>query len=1306
MGSRPAAGRVKGARMGHRKGSKMRRTWKGISRRSFVLGTAAAAVMAGLTGLTGCDSGSGNGGGDSTPQAPSEETQYFKSDYEYTQEGEQKLVDDEHALYSQLVTEGTVLLKNEGAALPLSPDDGKIMVFGNAGPQWMKGLDESFKNAGYDFDDACWEFYANGSTNVEKVAVNENPWSDVEGAGFLSGASGVAVVVLGRRGAEGSDCSYGSERDYLILSPEEKEMLNGVAELRRGGTFGKMIVLMNTTNFITWEDGEWSDAIDALVWCGSYYDPYFQGQEREWSVDPLVALLSGESSPSGRMPDSMYKDAYKIPAMVNFGAIDADRSQLSEGKDDEVQKEIDYWKPPIDKDKGSHWRRNIVYAESIYVGYRYYETRYEDKVLGVDGVGDFDYSSLVAYPFGYGLSYTTFEYSDFKVAEVEDGFDVTVKVTNTGDVEGKHSVTVYLQKPYTAYDESNGLEQSAIQLAGYEKSGAIAAGASEDVTVHVPMSELETYDSEGAKTYILEAGDYYLTIGNGSHEAVNNILAAKGKTVADGMTADGDADLTFVWNNPEQDNEVFATSVTGVKITNLFDDVDPNKNETMKEHNHITWLSRSNWEGTYPKEAIHLVYTDEVADMAKPVQYKANSGDPSSVPAHEFGKPDSDLMLVDMRGKDYDDPEWETLISKLTYEEAVSLIADDQTALPVIGKPQTTNGDGSNGRSTTLAISGLTAIPFPMTAWRTAAFDRNLSSRVGQMIGENLLHGSSADTKTLGLYGFSCNNHRTPYSGRNHEYYSEDPFLAGNAISAEVKGLMDKGGVTYMKHFAANDQETYRHGVPSWANEQTLREIYLKPFAKAMTEGHANGVMTGFNRLGMWWTGANPNLLKEFSEKEQGYRGITLTDAYETDFMNTIDGLLNGSHAWLSGTGYINTDEVLLQDDYSSDPIIQDAVFGAVHRILYVNANSLAMNGLAHDTQIGVQSEGGEEAKPAMVSAVDIAKSTGAETTASVGVDFYDDGTFALTINKLFWTNVISGKWAYDDSKGLELTADGGSEVKVEEKDGVYTFSADIETAFGPGSGSAMLSRYEFVKAANAAGSSFKEVEQPTYTVTYASGSDDVSGTDPESVTVGAGDSFTLPENPYEGQFMIFDGWDVNGTVMQPGDEVVMNGYMNYDIKGSWSNQILVTATTQDSYKYSFIQESGVPLNLYCNGTLRLNAANKVSSTGTWELEGSGSGAATLVIKNEKGEPVAAKVEKDQITYAQDGFYYDWGQLDLGWGSGVFYATYTHRIPVQDFLTAYNEVFGTSYETLSLTAGAAAFAEQEDASVPALGMGF
>ena len=1274
-----------------RKGRSMR---AGITRRGFVLGTAAAAVMAGLAGCTpGGSAGEKNASG-----VPSAETQYFKSDYEYTQEGEQKLVEDQHALYSQLVAEGTVLLRNEGSALPLSTDDGKIMVFGNAGPQWIAGLDESFKSAGFDFDDACWEFYANGSQNVEKVAVNENPWKDVE-AQVLPGASGVAVVVLGRRGAEGSDASYGPERDYLILSPEERDMLSGIADLRRGGTFTKMVVLMNTTNTIAWEDGDWSDAVDALVWCGSYYDPYFTGQEREWAVDPLVGVLSGEYNPSGRMPDSIYKDNHALPAMVNFGAIDADLSQLSEGTADEVQKEIDYWKPS--NDKGSHWRRNIVYAEGIYVGYRYYETRYEDKVLGVDGVGDFDYSSLVAYPFGYGLSYTTFEYSNLKVSDTDEGFDITVTVKNTGAVEGKNSVTVYLQKPYTSYDETNGLEQSSVQLVGYEKSGVIAPGSSEDVTVHVAMSELETYDSEAAKTYILESGDYYFTVANGSHEAVNNILAAKGKTVADGMTEDGNADLTFVWNNPDQDDEIFSLAATGAKVTNLFDDVDPNKNETMKERNSITWLSRSNWEGTYPKEATHLVYTDEVAKMARPIQYKAGSGDPDSVPVHEFGKTGSDLQLVDMRGKDYDDPEWEALISKLTYEEGVSLIASDVTPLPVIGKPETTNGDGSNGRSTTFAVSGLTGIPYPMTAWRTAAFDRNLSSAVGKMIGENMLHGSTVNSKTLGLYGFSCNNHRTPYSGRNHEYYSEDPLLAAEAIAAEVKGLMDKGGVTYMKHFAANDQESYRHGVPSWANEQTLREIYLKPYAMAMTKGCANGVMTGFNRLGMWWTGSSPALLEEFAEGEQGYRGITLTDAFETDFMNTIDGLLNGSHAWLNGTGHKNTDEVLLQEDYASDPIIQDAVFRAVHRILYVNANSLAMNGIAHDTQISV---GGEEkeVRPSMVSATDIATSTGAETTASLGVDFYDDGTFALTIKKLFWTNVVPGTWSYDDAKGLTLAADDGSEIRAEEKDGIYTWSADIETAFGPGTGSAMLSRYEFVKAANAAGSSFKEVEQPSYSVTYEANSSDVSGVDPAGETVGAGDAFVLPENPYEGQFMLFDGWDVNGTVMQPGDEVTMNGYMNYAVKASWSNQVLVTATTQDGYKCSFIQESTVPLDLYCNGTLRLNAANRVSCKGSWELSGSGS-SATLAIKNEKGEPVSATIEKDQITYAQEGFYYDWGQLDLGYGSGIFYSMYTHRIPVSDFLKAYNDIFGTNYTTLGLAAGTATFAEQDDSSIPALG---
>ena len=1270
------------------------------TRRSFVLGTAAAAVMAGLAGLTGCNSS----GGDSSKSAGtayagfSKDTQYYKSDYEYSQSGEEKLQQDQHDLYKQLVGEGTVLLKNEGAALPLSANDGTINVFGNAGPQYIDMFDEAFKEAGFTFNDALWEFYANGTTNVTNWLVNENPWADVEASGALNGASGVAIVVLGRRGREASDNRSDKDNDYLAISKEEDDMLTAVAKMRRDGTFSKMIVLFNTTNTISWKDAEWQDAIDALVWCGSYYDPYFSNHEREWAIDPLVGVLKGDFNPSGRMPDSIYKNNQDNPVMVNFGGIDADLSQLSDGKDTEVQRQIDEWKPS--NDKGSHWRRNYVYAEGIYVGYRYYETRYEDKVLGTPNVGDFDYSSYVAYPFGYGLSYTTFEYSDFTAVEKDDTFEVSVKVTNSGKVEGKHAVTVYAQTPYTAYDETNGVEKPAVQLVAYEKTDLLAAGASADVKLTVKKSDLAAYDCNAAKTYILEAGAYYLTVGNGSHEAINNILAVKGKTVADGMTAAGDSSLVYTWDNPATEDKAFAVSASGQTITNLFDDVDPNKNETMKERNSITWTSRSNWQGTLPKEAIHLVYTDEVADMAKPIAYKAGSGDAASVPAHEFGKTDGGVMLVDMHGKDYDDPDWDKVLSALTYDEMISLLCDDaEVALPAIGKPLSSNADGSNGRSTTFAISGLTGIPYPMTAWRTAAFNKELSSKVGAMIGENELHASTIEDKKLGLYGFSCNNHRSPYSGRNYEYYSEDPYLAGTAISNEIGSFVEKGGVCFMKHFAANDQEQFRHGVPSWSNEQALREIYLKPFAMAMVDGHANGLMSGFNRLGMWWTGSNPALLQQFAEGEQGYRGITLTDAFEADFMDTVDGILNGTHCWLGGAGYKNTDELLLQDDYKNDPVIQDAVYNVVHRILYVQANSLTINGLTHDYKLGTEAGASAgETRTAMVTGNFIVDSTVEFFPASVVTSFYDDGTFNMAVSTLGVSNT-GGKWTYDDKSGLAMTLDDGTALEVTEKDGIYDWKYETVCMLGPRTAEGVISKYELVTAANSAmKKNYTVPEQPTYKLTYAAANNKVSGADPASQDIHPADTITLPECPYSGKFQVFEGWSVFGTVMQPGDEVVVDRYENYAIEASWSDEVLVKGEAQDSYKFSFVQDDTVPLALYCNGDARLNGINATSSHGTWELAGAGS-AAELTVKNEAGAAVGATIENGVITYKQSAIYYDWGQPDVGYGSGLFYTVYTHRIPVADFIAAYNKVFGTSYQTLTVVTGTATFAENEDLSI-------
>ncbi len=868
--------------------------------------------------------------------------EYYTSDYAYTVEGETQLLADQQDLYRQIVAEGTVLLKNENNALPLSAADGTVNIFGNAGPQYLSGLNSSLKNEGFTVNDDCWNFYATGGQNVTGNAVNENPWAAVTSQNWYKSLGGTAIVVLGRRGQEGSDDQWTEERDYLALSTEEKDMLNGVAELKRSGTFSKMIVIMTCTNTINYADGDWNDAIDSILWLGNVND---------LGTEALAGIISGETNPSGRLSDTIYKNAHDNPVMTNFGRISADLSLLSDGKSDEVQALSDEWKPS--SDKGNHWRRNYVYAEGIYVGYRYYETRYEDVVLGTPNVGNFNYADYVAYPFGYGLSYTEFSYSDFQVTETDSGFDVSVTVTNTGNSTGKHSVTVYMQSPYTDYDKQNGVEKAAVELVGYEKTQLLDPGASESVTVSVAKTELRSYDSNNAKTYILDAGDYYFTIGESSHDAVNNILAAKGMTVTNGMTDSGNASLVYVWNNPTLDTEIFATSaVTGNAITNLFDESDPNKNEELSKNNNVVWLSRSDWEGTFPKQAISLVYTDAIADLAKPITYQAGSGDASSVPTHKFGSTETSLTLVDMYGKDYDDPDWENLVSQMTYEEMVTFINDPEGAVASVGKVKGTAGNGSTGRSETFVASGLQGISYTSTEIRAATFNKDIHEAVGAMTGENLLHSSTTDSKKAALYGWSCDTHRSPYSGRNNEYYSEDPYLSGQACAAETRGIVGKGGIVFTKHYAVNDQEEYRHGVTAWLNEQALREIYLAPFEEAIVNGGANGLMNGFNRVGIKWAGEYYNLQVAYLEDELGYKGITLTDQYESDYQDSVDGILNGTHAWLGGGTYKVCYEVLLMDEYRNDPVIQDALFNAVKRNLYVDANSMIINGMSSDTVV------------------------------------------------------------------------------------------------------------------------------------------------------------------------------------------------------------------------------------------------------------------------------------------------------------------------------------------------------------------
>ena len=1244
-----------------------------MTRRGFVLGSASAAVLAGLAGCSTPGAPEAKKESVITANKPASEHEYYKSDYAYTKDGEKQLVADEAQAFAAAVGEGIVLLKNEAGALPLSPADGKVVAFGNA-TQYMTGFDAAMAAAGFDFDADAWDFYANGTKNVTRWEVNENPWATVTAAPFFSAASGTAIVFLGRRVGEGSDAQWYRDHDYLALSVEEKDMLNGVAELRRAGTFSKMIVCVTTSNNISWEDGPWSDAIDGILWFGNITSTGYSAPLMGSPV--LVDVLSGKVNPSGRLADSIYKDNQAIPAMANFGHIDADLSQVSADVMEQVTADCDKWTPA--QFYGDHWRHEYLYAEGIYVGYRYYETRYEDAILGQGNAGDFDYSKLVAYPFGSGMSYSTFEYSDFSVSEGADDFTVNVTVTNTGSVAGKHSALVYVQSPFTDYDRANGVEKASIELKGYEKTKLLDPGASEQLSIKVSKRELASYDAKNAKTYIVDDGDYYFTVAGSSHEALNNVLAAKGKTVADGMTAEGSDVFVWVWSNPDFDAESFSTSVIGAQITNVFDNVDPTLNEDIKDKNQgIVYLTRTDWEGTFPKEATRLVYTDALVKKASPIRYQAGSGDASNVAKHEFGK-DSKVMLVDMHDKAYDDPDWEKLVSKMTYEEMVDFINDPAMTVEKIGKPKATAGNGSQGWGTTFCVSGLTGQQYCSKETTAATFNTEVHTAIGSLTGENLLHSSTNENKNVVLYGWSCDTHRTPYSGRNFEYFSEDPYLGGRSCAEETLASVNKGVVMCTKHCAGNDQEEYRHGVPSWANEQTLREIYLRQFEKAIVEGKSNGTMTGFNRLGMMWTGENKEFLKGFLENELGYMGINLTDQFESSCMDAPDGLLAGSHAWL-GSARIGKNDVckgvLLQDDYKNDPVIQDAIFEAIHRNLYNYANSLCINGMTSDYAFQGDNP------------ICKAASTGAAAA------FYGDKNFAAIQAGFFSTTRIVGTYELAEDGTLTLNVEDGNTITVKPDDkGLLTWEF-------PGGRQPIvntISLYDMATAYNAAfGTKYATGDNPTFKVTFASGDPAATGSDPAAIEFHCGDSVKLPECPYQGENLVFAGWNAGRAALPAGADYATSTYADVELTATFTKKALATATTRDGYFFTTNQGEGIPMVLYADGTVELDRWKGYVFTGSWEVAGSGSGAGTLTVKNESGQAVAAKQDDSKLVYEQDGYQYDWNQPDQGFGSGVFLTPMTHTIDLDEFTKAYNEANGTSYSSMDVKSGAAAFASQE-----------
>ncbi|MBQ7226788.1 MAG: fibronectin type III-like domain-contianing protein [Clostridia bacterium] len=613
----------------------------------------------------------------------------------------------------------------------------------------------------------------------------------------------------------------------------------------------------------------------------------------------------------------------------------------------------------------ARYTKYVVYSEGIYVGYKYYETRYEDAILGKGNASDaigsstgnaWNYADEVVYPFGYGLSYTTFTQTLDKVETINDGksFEVTVTVKNTGSVAGKSVVEIYGQSEYTEFDKTNDIEKSAVNLVGFEKTKELTAGESQTVKVTVNKYDLAVYDSNVNKGYIFEEGDYYLSLGFDSHDALNNILAAKGKTnLVDsfGNSVIGDANKTYLWKQDSTDTEMFKYSeTTKSRVTNQFDDVDLN----YYGNNLVTYLSRSDWKNTYP-EPLQLTANQQMIEGLKFTYRKSTNTDTSAFKQEQ----DNGMTLAMMIGADYEDSYWDTLIDQMSIDDMLTAVARAcKIEIKSIGKPLNYLQDtptGFNKNSYYVNYAGYTFADvdemteykppqYPTEPVTAGTFNKELLQELGDAFGEDGLW-----LNVHHHYAPGANLHRTPYSGRNFEYYSEDAFLSSEMVAYQVRGARIKGLITYVKHFVANDQEMNRTGVSTFMTEQTFREVYLRGFEGCFTkfyeEGNStNALMGGFNRIGVVWDGAHKGLMTNLLTDEWGFLGMSDTDMAAWTHMEAKSGVMAGTTDFAI-TNDSRANEILT--DLETDADLYAALREAVKRNLYVIANSQEMNGIS-----------------------------------------------------------------------------------------------------------------------------------------------------------------------------------------------------------------------------------------------------------------------------------------------------------------------------------------------------------------------
>lgn len=845
----------------------------------------------------------------------------------------QKAIDLGH----QEGAEGTVLLKNENGALPLESSDSdkaKVTLLGlrshvpllgsgmgvkvqgpmitledalsrdstdwNNADKWATsyhaGMDEfAFDGADYELNPETIAFYdeyndSAGKTYNDRVSTNINEPDVADMTDLVDGFADyddAAIVVLGRSGSEASDYLPGEvtegqgNSEPLALTTNEKDLLELAKE-----NFDRVIVLINSCNALEIDDLKHDDEIDAIL------NINFPGA---YGMLGVADILSGKVSPSGALADINAAYQMSAPAMQNMGDY-----EFANADDITRTKSYNY----------------VMEAEGIYVGYRYYETRYNDVVEGrgnassATGVyastDSWDYSKEVTYGFGYGLSYTSFtqEITDVEVhqSEHEITMDFTVDVTNTGDMEGKSIVQIYGQAPYT----DGGLEKSAIQLLSFGKTDTLAAGESEEVTVEVDLQNLASYDSsvdngDGTYgTYVFDEGDYYFAVGNGAHDALNNVLAAQGKTTDDGMDYDGDAGQVYAGNysyagGSGVDTETFSVSKNGTEISNQLPYADFN----YYQDGYVTYLSRSDWSGTFPKEYDDVTAPESMMDDLNGEYYDVETEDDTS--EYVWESTETEYKLYQMKGADWDDERWDDMLSQMSINESMYLAAFGGPVLPSSESVGLLEYSMTENNGNGIVYSFAQNLD-PSAPWSVATDDSNAYWN-GQVFGSSPLLASTFNMelfKELGefvgneslflgvpiIWGPGLNTHRQAYNGRNCEYYSEDPILCGYIAMEFSYGCAEYGLIAAPKHFAFNDQETNRKGVAPFMTEQRAREVELRAYQIAIEAPKYDdfgmfGLMTSFSKIGAVECTASRGLLTDILKEEWGFHGYAVTDIYD-----------------------------------------------------------------------------------------------------------------------------------------------------------------------------------------------------------------------------------------------------------------------------------------------------------------------------------------------------------------------------------------------------------------------------------------